>query len=513
MVRLLIHQALKDLRVVRWLALAWLVLIVGFQAFGVWLAHAPLSTDSAVPTYAAMLGVAVALFAVIAVIVVQNDPAVGTTAFWFTRPISVSVLLGSKFLLAFVLLIVVPIVADVAAMVAGGLSLAEALGTMPASLVTAVAWLLPLVAIAAITVNLAQFVLAVVIEVFVFLGADFALRGVFASAGRWGDARSTDTLVSLLVAGVVAFGLGSLVYAYRARTLRRAATFAGLAPIAMVFLVLAWPWPWGVSFTGPPPSPVTAAIVPASLTLQPGGWGMVAPIDTLQLSGAIRFSNMPPGQVLSPGGVRASIQYPHERVNLRASLRAADTGMALPGFMAAIPKEGYERHRNEAGVLQVDLAVTVYAQQATAIPVRAGEEYRGQGRVGRILSFSAGPEVLSIDVQQIWIRPEVTARSPNAQNSVACVVRNRRLGATVSPSKSRGTISLPEMQPPVPVPAHLAGSRITFSFPWPESVSSADWMRGAEFVVHQSRVVGDAIVHATVPDFVLSSLKSAAPSR
>ena len=61
-----------------------------------------------------------------------------------------------------------------------------------------------------------------------------------------------------------------------------------------------------------------------------------------------------------------------------------------------------------------------------------------------------------------------------------------------------------------PAPAHLSGNWNTFDFAWPDEASSADSKRGAQFVVLESRTLGDNVVHVTVPDFVLSSLRDIA---
>ncbi len=528
--RLLIHQALKDARVVRWLALLWLLLSVLFQALTVRLAYVPAGQDRILTTlvyaYSGMQAMLVALFVVIAVIIVQNDPAVGTTAFWFTRPIPVSVLLGSKFLLTLTLLVVVPIVTDVVAVTAGGLSFHDALGTVPGSLVTDVAWLLPLLAVAALTVNLAQFVFAALIEVLVFYVSLFAWRGLIGRHANLGDMPSTAVLTMVLIAGLVALGLGSLVYAYRVRTLRRAAVVTGAAPIAIVLLVMGWPWSFSTLDRRITSSPMTASVAPGSLMLQAarqGDW---------RLGGAIRFSNVPPARIVSIASVRAWIEYPHERVDLQAwpaeshrepdgpgsrqralkqALGAKQLGGTVaeptPGFAAWVAKDVYDRRPSETGTFHADLRVTVYEQLAAAVEARAGAEYRIEGHTGRILTVTAAPDALSVEVWQTWIKPGVITRSPSEETSLACAVRNSRFGLAVSPTESRGSQNLPPTQLPIPVPAHLSASWITFEFPWPENVSSADWLRGAEFVALESRTLGDATLHVTIPNLMLTSLR------
>ena len=535
--RLLIHQVLKDLRLLRWLALAWILLVAVLQAITLAMAIVPARPDITsfvvLPSYSAIQALLVGLFAGIAVVVVQSDPAVGTTAFWFTRPISVRVLVASKILVCLILLVVVPIVADLVAMIAGGLSVAAALSTVPGSLAVQLAWLLPLLALAAITTSLAQFVCAVLGELLIFAGSVLAIRALpirLRSSASGSYAPSTEVPLVVLVLGLVVFAFVALVLAYRTRALRRAATVTGVAPVALALLMFSWnvgflPWRYE-RFTSP--IGATARFV----------WLVAEDRDDWSLSAGFRFSNAPPRVALSIVGVRAWIEYPDGRVNLTARPTSFPADPHLPGsafyalseavgtaqlndpearpasvggFEAPVPKDVYARRRYQTGVLHADVRVIVTEKDPAVVAARAGERYRTADRGGDIVGVSAGPEALSIELRDTSVR--VLATSPDIWTSetVQYAVRNPRLGVASLPSQSRARANLPLFGAPIPVLAHLSGSWLTLQFPWPDQVSSADFMNGAQLAVVESRSPRYAVVHVTVPDLMLASLRGVMP--
>jgi hypothetical protein len=96
------HIIKKDLRALRWPLLLWTLLIVMKLGAGALLLTADgtegdswiLSLDAAAKILAALEVLSFILVAAL----VQEDPLVGTTAFWVTRPISGGRLLRAKLL-------------------------------------------------------------------------------------------------------------------------------------------------------------------------------------------------------------------------------------------------------------------------------------------------------------------------------------------------------------------------------------------------------------------------------
>ncbi len=548
------HQVLKDVRVLRWPAAIWLALIVVFQAMTVRLALVPVqpapvprsAIDPIEFTNVVLIAALVGLFAVIAVLLVQNDPAVGTTAFWFTRPVSLSTLVGAKLFAAVVLLVVIPLGTDIAAALAGGLTLGDAVRVVPGALVVQLAWLLPLLALGAITANLAQFVFSAVMEIIVFVSAVSLLRGVLTrrGTGAFVVPASAEVFFVVLTVALILLGLAALLFAYRTRSLRRAATALGVAPVAPCGLMFVWPWSWSFSawrFRQLPTS-IEATVTPGTLRIDPTfvAGSATSPQNepaSWWLSGALRFSNVPLRQVLLERAVRVSIDYGAERVTLGnassfttmqghpdragAPLRALAEALGTPavedpngeqtslaGFGVAIPADVYGRHQYDSGILHADFVFIVAEEQITsAVPVTAGERYRASERSGTITAVSQLADGFSVSVIESRLRPLFAAPLIGDWDQIGYAARNTSLHLASLPARTRDSTMIAGDAAPIPVPARLTGSRLTFEFPLPAAVSPRDWMHGAEFVVIESRTLGDTVVHVTVPTLVLSSLR------
>lgn len=120
--RLLIHQAVKDLREQRWLAAAWLATLIALGAvealkLDVSVAAGDAVKDHPIPPALLLIALTFArsvLGWLLAARIVQADPVDDTGAFWRTRPISAGMLLRSKLgLLAFLFLFVPGVVGTV----------------------------------------------------------------------------------------------------------------------------------------------------------------------------------------------------------------------------------------------------------------------------------------------------------------------------------------------------------------------------------------------------------------
>ncbi len=146
-----------------------------------------------------------ALLVTTAVQLVQGDRLVGTTAFWLTRPVSRGALLASKLGLAFALLVAVPVVLDGLVLVACRLALLDALGAVAEGVAIRLAVVLPIMTLAAVTGDLAVFVVAAVATVF----GTLALQGMlqWLKLVAW---KSSDLEASLIVLAAIFAAVGSL---------------------------------------------------------------------------------------------------------------------------------------------------------------------------------------------------------------------------------------------------------------------------------------------------------------
>ncbi len=531
--RRFVNQITKDARLLWWLAAAWLLLVALFQVLMFRMAFVPSDLRLVDPVARALAAarsliqaVIVALFAVLAVGVVQADPAIGTTAFWFTRPISVRLLLAAKFLFTGVLLVLVPIAADVVALLAAGLRPGDALATIPASLLVQLAWLLPVMALAAVTLNIAQFVFATLLEAILFVVSLMVLRA-YGSRLPFGPLPSRAPLnfpYVVLALALAVLGAVVVVYAYRARALVRAAAVMTISCAALPALVLLWPL--GLAWPHPPriSSPTRVVMSAGSMSLNPvgrGRWRLTAGVD---------FTGVPSRQVVSLAGVDAWIEYPSERLEMGnrsvgtptagqwmramaealqpARLVIAPARDGTSAFDADIPEQDYRRHAYQSGTFHADLRLWVdEVRVAAAVPVKATERYGAMGRTGQILDAWRTPGGFGVSLREAVIQPLLW--TPDAP-PVLYAVRNSRLGLAAFPNATSLRQPL-VLRAPWPAPAHLVGQWTTYTIPSPKGVSAGEWMQGAELVVLDSVQPGYVLAHVTIDDITLSSLRHIGP--
>jgi len=281
-----LHLVRADIRRARWLIAGFLIITAALAAsYGVqpitradpanaywgWLAFALLS-------WAVMI-----LTLVIVPTIVQSDSAVGTNAFWMTRPIPPAALCGAKVVLLAFVVVLIPAVVECGLMAIYGVPVRPmarvALQTM---LVQALATALLMTA-AALTANLARF--AVLCGAALALGAatlgisqavtvarNASYAAQFATELSIAGDMSINVLTGPMVdhtAGImavlllVAACLVLVLTQYRTRS-RRRSIVAGLVGASLAVTVGAW-WPWPL--LRPPVTPPAWALPGAALRL------------------------------------------------------------------------------------------------------------------------------------------------------------------------------------------------------------------------------------------------------
>ena len=277
------HQIKKDGGRLRWLLVLWVVLVVIQPGLLVasalvvqgWAAHLAYKLVAMVLPLLQFL-----LLVVIVPLLVHEEPLVGTTAAWFTRPLSRGTLLASKAAFVCVVLVVAPLAAELLALRANDASARE-LG-LAAAEIALTQWgvVAALAALAALTPNFARFMTwGVVVWSFQTLAASammvrFMLGGtddLLEWAARPGALRAS-MLVSLGSAVVV--GTAVVVHQYLTRRTRRSVVFAICGLVASLA--------WSVSGAWWPPRRAEASTASASaaLSLDPDS---VFAVDALSL--------------------------------------------------------------------------------------------------------------------------------------------------------------------------------------------------------------------------------------
>ncbi len=98
---------------------------------------------------------------VLITLIVQEQPLVGTNAFWMTRPIPPRALLAAKVVLVSATMVLAPVLAEVVLMIVYDVPAGEIAAVAAQSAVFWALWGVIVMAFAALTPNMARFALAV----------------------------------------------------------------------------------------------------------------------------------------------------------------------------------------------------------------------------------------------------------------------------------------------------------------------------------------------------------------
>lgn len=221
--KLVLHLLAKDSLRLRIPLLVWGVLLVlQFTSLGWWPGA---GADPRLQLMLALLHNLVAplqmlMLITIVPLLVHEDPVIGSTAFWVTRPITGGLLLASKTLFVFLFLIIPPLMIDVAGLVARGAPDKDLVFAGSALLLVRVKFLVLLFTLAALTQTFSRFALTAVVLVVCYVTVGFLLLviGLYASRES-GGARviftgSSGTLSDLATIG---FAVAMIINQYLTR--------------------------------------------------------------------------------------------------------------------------------------------------------------------------------------------------------------------------------------------------------------------------------------------------------
>lgn len=286
--KLLAHLLAADLRRFRAVIAVWMVVVAaGAIVTLIWpvVPQRP-GISRAVILIAFFLGLAHLLLSVALVpLIVQTHPAVGSDAFWTTRPIPPRTLFASKLALLSLLLLVVPIVLDLALMAIYQVPAVDIVRSAVQITMFRMLFLTALMCAAALTPNLARFAVLcggalLLLAIVIAIGAAMAMSRMdepeFAAVGVGftpivGGPDGTSTLLEVVTFILAACAL--VWVQYRGRSVRRSvATGVGLA-IAGTYLASIWPWP--VFYERLQVPAWTQSPAALTLTADPGSVGVV----------------------------------------------------------------------------------------------------------------------------------------------------------------------------------------------------------------------------------------------
>jgi len=257
--RLLAHLVRTDIRQFRWAILLWTLLVVAETAA---IAIRPsFMADMRVYGNVGMIGGllwAALQFGMLLIVplIVQAHPAVGTDAFWMTRPFPPRTVFGAKVVLLSALTVLLPCAARLALMLWIGVPAREALLVTLDTAISSTAWLAVLIAGAVVTLNLPRFALlcgAVVVS-FVLLVTLMIMRTQMSESSATGTLvmgspqpvlppaeDPTEAILFLLAVTAVGCGLAAMQYRTRRRLASVPVAVGGL--MLAVFAIPHWPIP------------------------------------------------------------------------------------------------------------------------------------------------------------------------------------------------------------------------------------------------------------------------------
>ena len=270
-----LHIVRKDLKHLRWLLLVWVAMLaarVGFWSLGL---HPRGDVD-----YAFVLNNATALIgslqmlmlAFVGARLIHAEAPVGWNAFWLTRPYSRPALIAAKLLLAAVVFVVMPLVADLVTMGVYHAGVRAQLVAGSSFISGYVTWMLLVLVVAALTPTLSAFILTFVAG---FTGMTVLLMAMNALSIYLRDPAATPVfrqfepapgIAATVVTAAALFG--AIVHQYRTRRWRPAAALVVAALVAS----MAIPSLWGAERRSPDNVPAWAQNPATSPAVVDPGW-------------------------------------------------------------------------------------------------------------------------------------------------------------------------------------------------------------------------------------------------
>ena len=443
------HIMRKDLRRLRWLLALGLAALVARTLLVVNSAAAVDSVATGLlmqQMWGTLAVVELLLMAVIGARLVHEEPLVGLTPFWLTRPYGVGNLLGAKLLVAAAFLIALPVIADLVTTSrfdAGPRALAATAATAALGYGS---WMLLLMLLATLTPSLGTFVLTIVGVVAAASMLMATLLGVaeIRSAMRTeiptytppGAPDATRSVV--MIATYVCATFAVIVYQYRHRRWRRAAALAIVGLAATVVVPMLWPWSFARGEQIPPDAWASTVVV-----RHDPAWGTQA-TDVVNVSRRMReawrrlnahvvVEGLPPQVTVQWAGIRSRLQFPDgtavessqsagfaDAFNARSAEAALGARiLAAPEFfktqrerwtpMLTITEQELVRRRGRSGRLEANIDVF-------------GTEMRAVGTLRLTPGVSLAQRVAGLEIVSVQ-------RGPDSRN---VVVRRWRTTSPIS---------------------------------------------------------------------------------
>lgn len=245
---LMIHQFKKDVRHFRLLLIIWFLLIALQSVLSASGGGAAFD-DMRMQIVFSMIAFLVPLLQVVLLIVaipllVQDEPLVGSTAFWFTRPISRKTLLGTKTFFITTLLLLPPVLAEIIVLACNGITAYDIMLAVPEIVMEKLSFMLPLLLLASLTQSFGRFALVggiIFVSVMLFTYLLFIVR-MYTGEMIGGDISLAES--RSVVGGIVTIlcGIGLLTHQYLTRKTIR--TIIAAIVVFMIVMGIEHLWTW-----------------------------------------------------------------------------------------------------------------------------------------------------------------------------------------------------------------------------------------------------------------------------
>jgi len=481
-VSLAIHIFKKDIRHLRLLLAAWLAVLV-VQSFLAVFTYTSPATDrviSGLLDSASLLLPLLQFVLLLAIVplVIQAEPLVGTTAFWFTRPVSRSALLAAKSLFILMILILLPTVIDLLSLAAQGVIPRHLAAAIPGILLEKTSAVLPLWVIAALTVSFARFAIVGGLS---FVGFILIAAGMLAAKLLSEDIENNmvaigkttgvlSALIPILLTGFV------ISHQYLTRKTRRSVVI--LLSALFVLFVIDQVSPGARPFHIPPvdrrivnPDRVRVSLDPKSVAASDAFGFRAGPPLRKDISAKIELQGMPAGCIAQPTVTHASVAYPDGKVAafdgsvqqrwgqweidaLRPALGGAEVyGPEQPGEsreplyrLLRVDESLYRSRAQAAGTFSADIVFSVSRYVVVArLPVQAGAKFKKQSDYFLITDVLRDPDGVRLVVREGRLELQFLTLNPEEglKPGRILVLLNTGRNQAVLPTDDQRVVSLP----------------------------------------------------------------------
>jgi hypothetical protein len=272
---LFLHQFRKDLRQTWILWALWLLFTLAQFGLAAW--NVAPSNVIGQSSYSQLLGMiplihGLILFVLIPALILQ-EPTVGVSAFWLTRPIPRGTVLGSK-LLALLILVLLPVLGQCTVLLAHGVVLGDVFLAGLQIGLHQLSWIAVIMMLAALSSNFTKYLIAAVVLYALQFAVDWVYTIVFTLKAIRQTGNFLPSAPGLGVSRAVAsdllriiLSLGVIFFQYRTRRTKQAIALAVLSVLVPFFAARYWPWDF---LSGPAHTPPTISTAASKIELSIG---------------------------------------------------------------------------------------------------------------------------------------------------------------------------------------------------------------------------------------------------